>query len=156
MLQVLHGIVSLTGATSNKMKPETSITIKWSASKANSGTIAAYEVRYTTDDGITYKSVSTDIGASTYTYTFTPNVREGQILKVQVCAKNSYGKKSDYATFNAVTIYADGMSVGMINNNIKHLRAYVKVGGNMKKIKNIYVKINGRTYSIDQLPPPLN
>lgn len=138
------------------MKPETQITIKWSASKANSGVISAYEVRYTTDGGKTYKSVSTDIGASTYTYSFTPDVREGQTLQVQVCARNSYGKKSSYATFDGVTIYADGLSVGKINDVLKHLRVYVKVDGNVKKIKNIYVKMNGKIYSIDQLPPPLN
>ncbi len=138
------------------MKPQTQITVKWSAAKANSGTISGYELRYTTDNGATYKTVSTSIGASTYAYTFTPDVREGQTLKVQVCAKNSYNKKSGYATFGAVSIYADGLSVGKVSGNIKHLRAYVKASNNMKKIKNIYIKVDGRMYSIDQLPPPLN
>lgn len=138
------------------MKPQTSITVKWNASKANSGTISGYELRYTTDNGATYKTVSTSIGSSTLTYTFTPDVREGQTLKVQVCAKNSYNKKSSYSSFSDISIYADGLSVGKVSGNMKHLRVYVKTGGNIKKIKNIYIKVNGKMYTIDQLPPPLN
>lgn len=138
------------------MKPQTAITVQWSASTPRSGTISAYELRYTTDNGASYTTVSTSISASTRSYKFTPTVREGQTLKVQICAKNSYNKKSGYGTFNSITIYADGMSIAKIGGNIKHVRGYVKVNGAMKKIASIKVKVNGNIYSIDQYPPPLN
>lgn len=138
------------------MKPQTAVTVQWSASTPRSGTISAYELRYTTDNGASYTTVSTSISASTRSYKFTPTVREGQTLKVQIRAKNSYNKKSGYGTFSSITIYADGMSVAKVNGNMKHVRGYVKVGGVMKKITSIKVKVNGKIYSIDQYLPPLN
>lgn len=138
------------------MKPETAITVKWSASTPKSGTISAYEIRYTTNNGASYTTVSTSISSSARSYTFTPTVREGQTLKIQICAKNSYNKKSGYGTFSSITIYADGMSIAKVNGNIEHVRGYVKINGVMKKINSIKVKVNGKIYSIDQYPPPLN
>ena len=138
------------------MKPQTAVTVQWSASTPRSGTISAYELRYTTDNGASYTTVSTSISVSTRSYKFTPTVREGQTLKVQIRAKNSYNKKSGYGTFNSITIYADGMSIAKVGGNIKHVRGYVKVNGAMKKIVSIKVKVNGNIYSIDQYPPPLN
>lgn len=139
------------------MKPETPITVKWSASTPKSGTISAYEIRYTTNNGESYVTVSTSISPSTFSLTFTPviNVREGQTLKVQICARNSYNKKSGYGTFSPILIYADGMSVAKVNGAIKHVRGYVKVNGVMKKITSIKVKVNGNIYNIDQYLPPL-
>ena len=138
------------------MKPETAITVKWAASTPKSGTLSAYELRYTTDNGATYTTVTTSIGTSTTSYSFTPVVREGQTLKVQICARNSYGKKSSYGNFNAITIYADGKSVAKISGSMKHVRGYAKVSGTMKKKKKIVVKIDGKIYSIDQYLPPLS
>ena len=46
------------------------------------------------------------------------------------------------------------MSVGKINNVLKHLRAYVKVDGSMQKIKYIKVKQGGVIYNIDQQYTP--
>lgn len=148
--------MSISGATSGRMKPQTPVTVRWSASTPKSGVISAYELRYTTNNGASYTTISTSIGASTTSYTFTPVVREGQVLKVQICAKNSYNKKSGYGTFSSITIYADGMSVAKVNGDMKHVRGYVKVGGVMKKITSIKVKVNGKIYSIDQYLPPLN
>ena len=138
------------------MKPQTAVTVKWNASTPNSGTISAYELRYTTDNGASYTSVSTSISASTRSYTFTPIIREGQTLEVQIRTRNSYDKYSSYATFSPIVAYADGMSVAQLDGNIKHVRAYVKIDGTMKKIKTIKVKSNGNVYSIDQYLPPLN
>lgn len=148
--------MSISGATSGRMKPQTPVTVRWSASTPKSGVISAYELRYTTNNGASYTTISTSIGASTTSYTFTPVVREGQVLKVQICARNSYNKKSGYGTFSSITIYADGMSVAKVNGDMKHVRGYVKVGGVMKKITSIKVKVNGKIYSIDQYLPPLN
>lgn len=148
--------MSISGATSGRMKPQTPVTVRWSASTPKSGVISAYELRYTTNNGASYTTISTSIGASTTSYTFTPVVREGQVLKVQICARNSYNKKSGYGTFSSITIYADGMSVAKVNGGMKHVRGYVKVGGVMKKITSIKVKVNGKIYSIDQYLPPLN
>ena len=138
------------------MKPQTAVTVKWNASTPNSGTISAYELRYTTDNGASYTSVSTSISSSTRSYTFTPIIREGQTLEVQIRAKNSYNKYSDYATFSPIVTYADGMSVAQLEGNIKHVRAYVKIDGEIKKIESIKVKSNGNVYNIDQYLPPLN
>lgn len=149
--------MSISGADSNnRMKPETNVTLSWSSSTPKSGTLSAYEVRYTTDGGLTYTTVSTSIDVSTFTYSFTPLVREDEILQVQICAMNSYGKKSEYGNFTPIVIYADGKSVGKIDDNIRHIRGYVKVDGSMQKVKNIIVKANGIIYSIDQYLPPLN
>lgn len=136
------------------MKPDTKVTVSWSESKPQSGTLSAYEIRYTTDGGSTYKTVSTNIGTTVRSYSFTPSVIDGQTLQVQICARNNYGKKSTYGNFTAITIYTDGLSVGKIGGSLKHLRAYVKVNGSMKKIKNIKVKKGGIIYSIDQYTPP--
>ena len=46
------------------------------------------------------------------------------------------------------------MSVGKINSSMKHLRAYVKVNGSIKKINYIKVKVGGVIYNIDQYTPP--
>lgn len=134
------------------MKPQTSVTIKWGASTTKSGVLSAYELRYTTDDGVTYKTVSTSIDINTFEYTFTPEVKENQTLKIQICARNSYNKKSSYATFPDIQIYADGKSVEVIGSEFKDVRAFVKIDGEMKKIDNIKVKVNGNFYNIDQYP----
>ena len=138
------------------MKPNTGITCTWGASTAGSGSLSGYEIRYTADNGSSYTTVSTNIGVNTRTYSFTPQARDGQQVIVQVRAKNSYGKYSSWGNFPAITIYTDGMSVGKVNSTIKHLRAYVKVAGQMKKINYIKVKVGGVMRNIDQYPPPLN
>lgn len=137
------------------MKPETQITASWGASTPQSGSISKYELRYSVDGGSTFTVVSNSISASTRSYSFTPSVREGQTLLVQVRAVNSYSKASSWGNFTTISIYADGMSVGKIGGNMVHLRAYVKVNGSMKKIKFIKVKRNGLFYSIDQYNPPV-
>lgn len=136
------------------MKPDTKVTVSWGESKPQSGTLSAYEIRYTTNGGSTYTVVSTNIGSTVRSYSFTPSVIDGQTLQVQICARNSYGKRSAYSDFTAITIYTDGLSVGKIGGSLKHLRAYVKVNGSIRKIKNIKVKMGGIIYSIDQYTPP--
>lgn len=138
------------------MKPETPITISWGASTPRSGTLKAYEVRYTGDGGAHYTVYSSSIPIDSRKLTFTPIVRKDQTLQVQVCAINSYNKKSSYATFTPISIYADGMSIGKIDNGMKHVRGYIKVNGQIKKVESIKVKVNGRIYSIDQYLSPLN
>ncbi len=138
------------------MKPNTRITCTWGASTAGSGSLSSYELRYTVNNGVSYTTVATNIGTSTRTYSFTPQAIDGQQVIVQVRAKNSYGKYSSWGNFPAITIYTDGMSVGKVNSTIKHLRAYVKVGGQMKKINYIKVKAGGLIYNIDQYTPPSN
>ena len=138
------------------MKPTSPVTVKWSASTPRSGTISAYEIRYTTNNGASYTTVSTSINPTTRSYTFTPQVREEQILKVQICARNSYNKKSGYGSFNPITKYDDGKSIAKVSGQIKHVRGYAKVNGAIKKIISIKVKVNGKMYSIDQYPPPTN
>lgn len=136
------------------MKPETQITANWAAASAGSGSISSYELRYTVNGGSSYTTVSSSIGSGTRSYSFTPSVKEGQTLIVQIRAKNSYGKYSSYASYTSISIYADGSSVAKISGSMKHVRAYAKVGGSMKKIKSIKVKKNGTIYNIDQYTPP--
>ncbi len=83
-----------------------------------------------------------------------PTTIDGQTMVASIRAKNSYGKYSDWGTFPNVVVYADGMSVGKVNSNMKHLRAYVKVNGTMYKVKWIKVKMGGVIYNIDQYTPP--
>lgn len=136
------------------MKPNTKVTCSWSKSTANSGSLSAYEMRYTVDNGGTWTTVSTSIANTATSYAFTPQAIDGQQVIVQIRARNSYNKYSDWVAFPTITIYTDGMSVGRINNSLKHLRAYVKVNGEMKKINYIKVKIGGVVYNIDQYTPP--
>ena len=133
------------------MKPNTAVTVSWAAPSAGSGSISNYTVRYTTNGGSTYTVATTTTSRS---YTFTPNVIDGQTLTVQVCATNSYGKTSSYGNFTSITIYTTGLSVGKLSGSMKHLRGYVKVGGSMKRITSIKVKRGGTIYSIDQYTPP--
>lgn len=136
------------------MKPNTKITCTWSASTTASGSLSAYEMRYTVNNGSSYTTVSTGIGATVKTYSFTPQAIDGQQVIVQIRAKNSYNKYSSWVNFPAITIYTDGMSVGKINSTMKHLRAYAKVNGSMVKINYIKVKVGGVIYNIDQYTPP--
>lgn len=156
ILQQPHGNLSISGIKNGKIKPETEITVNWGASIPNSGVISSYEIRYTVNDGSSYTIVSEYIESNVRTYTFLPIVREGQILKIQIRAKNSYEKYSNYSNFNSVSVYADGMSVGKVTEDIKNIRGYIKINGEIKKVKNIKVKINGNIYNIDQFLPPLN
>lgn len=136
------------------MKPNTKITCTWSASTTASGSLSAYEMRYTVNNGSSYTTVSTGIGATIKTYSFTPQAIDGQQVIVQIRAKNSYNKYSSWVNFPAITIYTDGMSVGKVNSTMKHLRAYAKVNGSMVKINYIKVKVGGVIYNIDQYTPP--
>ena len=136
------------------MKPNTKITCTWSTSTTASGSLSAYEMRYTVNNGSSYTTVSTGIGATVKTYSFTPQAIDGQQVIVQIRAKNSYNKYSSWVNFPTITIYTDGMCVGKINSNMKHLRAYAKVNGSMKKINYIKVKVGGVIYNIDQYTPP--
>lgn len=136
------------------MKPNTKITCTWSASTTASGSLLAYEMRYTVNNGSSYTTVSTGIGATVKTYSFTPQAIDGQQVIVQIRAKNSYNKYSSWVNFPAITIYTDGMSVGKVNSTMKHLRAYAKVNGSMVKINYIKVKVGGVIYNIDQYTPP--
>jgi phage terminase large subunit-like protein len=136
------------------MKPNTSVTCTWSASTTASGSLSAYELRYTVNNGSSYTTISSNIGTSTRTYSFTPQAIDEQQVIVQVRARNSYNKYSSWVSFPTITIYTDGMSVGKVNNSMKHLRAYVKVGGSMHKVNYIKVKIGGVVYNIDQYTPP--
>lgn len=136
------------------MKPNTKITCTWSASTTASGSLSAYEMRYTVNNGSSYTTVSTRIGATVKTYSFTPQAIDGQQVIVQIRAKNSYNKYSSWVNFSAITIYTDGMSVGKVNSTMKHLRAYAKVNGSMVKINYIKVKVGGVIYNIDQYTPP--
>lgn len=136
------------------MKPNTKVTCTWSASTAASGSLSAYELRYTVDGGVTYTTLSTTIGTGTFSYSFTPQAIDGQQVIVQVRAKNSYNKYSSWGNFPTITVYTDGQSVGKINNSVKHLRAYVKAGGSMHKVNYIKVKVGGVVYNIDQYTPP--
>ncbi len=136
------------------MKPNTKITCTWSASTTASGSLSAYEMRYTVNNGSSYTTVSTGIGATVKTYSFTPQAIDGQQVIVQIRAKNSYNKYSSWVNFPAITIYTDGMSVGKVNSTMKHLRAYAKVNGSMVKINYIKVKVGGVIYNIDQYTPP--
>lgn len=136
------------------MKPNTGITCTWSKSTTASGSLSAYEMRYTVDNGLSYTTVSTRIGTNYSRYSFTPQAIDGQQVIVQIRAKNSYNKYSSWVNFPTITIYTDGMSVGKINSNMKHLRAYVKVNDSMKKINYIKVKVGGVIYNIDQYTPP--
>lgn len=136
------------------MKPNTKITCTWSASTTASGSLSAYEMRYTVNNGSSYTTVSTGIGATAKTYSFTPQAIDGQQVIVQIRAKNSYNKYSSWVNFPAITIYTDGMSVGKVNSTMKHLRAYAKVNGSMVKINYIKVKVGGVIYNIDQYTPP--
>ena len=138
------------------MKPNTKITCTWSASTTASGSLSAYEMRYTVNNGSSYTTVSTRIGATVKTYSFTPQAIDGQQVIVQIRAKNSYNKYSSWVSFPTITIYTDGMSVGKINSNMKHLRAYAKVNGSMKKINYIKVKVGGVIYNIHRLQLLLN
>ena len=136
------------------MKPDTKVTVSWSESTPQSGTLSAYEIRYTTNGGSTYTVVSTNIDSTVRSYSFTPSVIDGQTLQVQICARNSYGKRSEYGNFAEIVVYTDGLSIGKIGGSLKHLRGYVKVNGSIKKIKNIKVKMGGIIYNIDQYTPP--
>ena len=136
------------------MKPNTSVTCTWSTSTTASGSLSAYELRYTVNGGASYTTLSTNIGSGTRTYSFTPQAIDGQQVLVQIRARNSYNKYSSWGNFPTITVYTDGMSVGKINGSIKHLRAYVKVGGSMRKINYIKVKRGGVIYNIDQYTPP--
>ena len=136
------------------MKPNTKITCTWSASTTASGSLSAYEMRYTVNNGSSYTTVSTGIGATVKTYSFTPQAIDGQQVIVQIRAKNSYNKYSSWVNFPAITIYTDGMSIGKVNSTMKHLRAYAKVNGSMVKINYIKVKVGGVIYNIDQYTPP--
>lgn len=136
------------------MKPNTQVTCTWGTSTANSGSLSAYELRYTVNGGSSYITLSSNIGTGTRSYSFVPQAIDGQQVIVQIRARNSYGKYSGWANFPTITVYTDGMSVGKINNTIKHLRAYVKVDGSMKKINYIKVKIGGLVYNIDQQYTP--
>lgn len=136
------------------MKPNTKITCTWSASTTASGSLSAYEMRYTVNNGSSYTTVSTGIGATVKTYSFTPQAIDGQQVIVQIRAKNSYNKYSSWVNFPAITIYTDGMSVGKVNSTMKHLRAYAKVNGSMVKINYIKAKVGGVIYNIDQYTPP--
>ena len=136
------------------MKPNTSVTCTWSTSTTASGSLSAYELRYTVNGGASYTTLSTNIGSGTRTYSFTPQAIDGQQVIVQIRAKNSYNKYSSWVNFPTITIYTDGMCVGKINSNMKHLRAYAKVNGSMKKINYIKVKVGGVIYNIDQYTPP--
>ena len=149
-----HGSRTISGISNNKMKPETQITVNWAAASAGSGSISSYELRYTVNGGSSYTTVSSNIGVNTRSYSFTPSVKEGQTLIVQIRSKNSYGKYSSYENYPSVSIYADGSSVAKIGGNMEHVRAYAKVSGSMKKIKSIKVKKNGTIYNIDQYTPP--
>lgn len=111
-------------------------------------------MRYTVNNGSSYTTVSTGIGATVKTYSFTPQAIDGQQVIVQIRAKNSYNKYSSWVNFPAITIYTDGMSVGKVNSTMKHLRAYAKVNGSMVKINYIKVKVGGVIYNIDQYTPP--
>lgn len=148
-----HGNRTVSGNVT-KIKPQTSVTLTWEEALANSGEISKYELRYTKDNGKTYIVLSDNISASTLSYTFVPNAIDGQTIKAEICSVNSYGKKSSFESFNNISIYTDGLSVGKIGGNIKHLRAYVKVNGEMKQIIAIKVKRNGVIYNIDQFTPP--
>lgn len=134
------------------MKPNTSITCTWSKSTTASGILSAYEIRY--NNGSSYTTVSTNIGINKISYSFTPQVIDGQKITVEIRAKNSYGKYSSWGSYPAITIYTDGMSTGRVNGSMKHLRAYAKVNGSMKKINYIKVKVGGKVYNIDQYTPP--
>ena len=136
------------------MKPNTQVTCTWGASTAGSGSLSAYELRYTVNGGLSYTTLSSNIGTGTRSYSFTPQAIDGQQVIVQVRARNSYGKYSSWESFPAITVYTDGMSVGKINSTIKHLRAYVKVDDSMKKINFIKVKNGGLIYNIDQQYTP--
>ena len=135
------------------MKPNNTITVNWSKPTPNSGTLSGYEIRYTVNNGQSYSSTVT-LSNSQTSYTFTPTAVDEQVVLVQIRAKNSYGKYSNWGDFPTTTLYTDGMSVGKVNNVIKHLRAYVKVNGEMKKINYIKVKNGGLIYNIDQYTPP--
>ena len=126
----------------------------WNASTAGSGSLSAYEMRYTVDNGAHYTTISTNIGTNLKKYSYTPQAIDGQNVITQIRAKNSYGKYSSWVNFPTLTIYTDGMCVGKYNNTMKHLRAYAKVNGSMKKINYIKVKIGGKFYNIDQYTPP--
>lgn len=136
------------------MKPNTKITCTWSTSTTASGSLSAYEMRYTVNNGSSYTTVSTGIGATVKTYSFTPQAIDGQQVIVQIRAKNSYNKYSSWVNFPTITIYTDGMCVGKVNSSLKHLRAYAKVNGSMVKINYIKVKVGGVVYNIDQYTPP--
>lgn len=138
----------------SRMKPNTSVTCTWSTSTTASGSLSAYELRYTVNNGSSYTTLSTNVGSGTKSYSFTPQAIDGQQVIVQIRAKNSYNKYSDWGSFPAITIYTDGMSVGKVNSNMQHLRAYVKVNGEMKKVNYIKVKMGGVVYNIDQYTPP--
>lgn len=138
------------------MKPNTGITCTWSKSTTQSGSLSGYELRYTVDGGVSYRILSTSLGVNTISYSFTPQAIDGQQVIVQIRAKNSYKVYSNWANFPAITIYTDGMSVGKVNNNIKHLRFYVKADGEMHKVNYIKVKAGGLIYNIDQYTPPLS
>lgn len=136
------------------MKPNTQVKCSWQTSSANSGSLSGYELRYTTDNGASYKTISTSIGASIKEYSFTPQAIDGQQVIVSIRSKNSYNKYSAWSNFSTITIYTDGMSVGKVNNSLKHIRAYAKVSGADKKINYIKVKVGGVWYNIDQYTPP--
>lgn len=137
------------------MKPETPVTISWGASTTKSGTLSAYELRYTTNNGSSYTTVSTSLSTTNRTYTFTPNVRTDDILQIEICARNSYNKKSGYGKYAQITIYADGASIAQVSSTrLDDVRAYVKTGGAIHKIKYIKVKQNGVIYNIDQYAAP--
>lgn len=136
------------------MKPNTRITCTWSSSTAKSGSLSGYEIRYTVNNGTSYTTVSNNISTSTSSYSFTPQAIDGQQVIVQIRAKNSYNKYSNWGSFPTITVYTDGMSVGKVNDSFKHLRAYAKVNGSMKTINSIKVKVGGVIYNIDQYTPP--
>ena len=148
---MLHGSRNI---SASRTKPNINITYTWSNPTSNSGSLSAYEMRYTVNNGGTWTTVSTGISSSSTSYNFTPQAIDGQQIIVQIRAKNSYNKYSDWVSFPTTTIYTDGMSVGRVNNSMKHLRAYAKVNGEMKKINYIKVKVGGVIYNIDQYTPP--
>ena len=98
------------------MKPNTGITCTWSKSTTASGSLSAYEMRYTVDNGVSYTTVSTGIGANYSKYSFTPQAIDGQQVIVQIRARNSYNKYSSWGNFPTITVYTDGMSVAKISD----------------------------------------
>lgn len=148
-LHLLHGGLEITSGTiSGKTKPQTALGLKWNAvTNAGSGSIVGYELRYSTDNWSTSTTVSSSISGTTYS--FTPNVMKGQTLKMQLRAKNSYGAYSSWSNFPDTLVYVDGNFVAKVNNTTVNVMAYGKVGGTMRQISKIYVKINGVMRQID-------
>lgn len=136
------------GVSGGQMKPQTQITLNWNTPYAGSGTISGYDIVYTTNNDVSYITAVENWNSTSYS--FTPNVAEGQTLRIYVRAKNSYGKYSGWTMFPDTRIYVDGKSVAKINNTLSNIRGYVKVNDSMHKIQKIYVKVNNRMYQIDQ------